>query len=168
MSDCNCEKDNDVMKEDNWPMTGDVGDIFLSKDNFPIILEIKKNLKNVTINTEAIFNQKSVEESLKNLEIEDLEEQTLKENILLDEESSSDEEAISTEDDTSTDEESEDEIEVKEGQNGKEIIIKHDPSEKAMIIKEEPIEVENTEYINQSSEPETTKSDLEQYLNKLL
>ena len=41
-----------------------------------------------------------------------------------------------TEDDTSTDEESEDEIEVKEGQNGKEIIIKHDPSEKAMIIKE--------------------------------
>ena len=68
MKDCGCEKGKET---ENWPSEKEVGDDFLFEEGTDMIKSIKKNLKYVKLNTEAIFNRKMDEDQLSALVLDD-------------------------------------------------------------------------------------------------
>jgi hypothetical protein len=165
MSDCDCEKKDIKKIENSWPMEGDVGDNFLNKDNFPMILQIKRNLKNYTINKESAFNQQLIEDKLNNLNLEDTENETAKENVLIDLESDVDSEDIySTEEEEETSTEEEEETSAEEEKQ-------YQDEEFSTEGEEDFTEVNSEEIIEKVSpkiEIDPAKKKVEEYLNNLL
>jgi len=170
MSDCNCEKKDNKKIENTWPMDGDVGDNFLNKNNFPMILQIKRNLKNYTINKESIFNQQLMEDKLNSLNLDDMENETVKENVLIDLESDIESEEIySTEEDTSSDEEIEQYQDEEDTSIDKEV---KQYEEEFSTEGEEDFTEANSEEIIEKISPKVEinpeKKKVEKYLNVLL
>ena len=162
MSNCDCENKIEKKSEDTWPMEGDVGDNFLIKDNFPMILQIKRNLKNYTINKEAIFNQQLIEDKLKNLNLDDMEDEEIKRDILIDEDSDIDSEEILTTSDEETSSEAsssegEDVMETEEESSDDEEVLENvSPEPENILIEETPKTIEKT------------SSEVKKYLEELL
>lgn len=163
MSDCNCEKKDGKKIENTWPMEGDVGDNFLNKDNFPMILQIKRNLKNYTINKESIFNQQLMEDKLNSLNLDDTENETTKENVLIDLESDVESEEIySTDEETTSGDE-----ETTSGDEEKQYQDEEFSTEGEDDFTEAHSE-EIIEKVSPKTEVDPTKKKIEEYLNNLL
>ena len=68
--DCGCKK---APKENDWVEDGSVGDSFLKDKTFSIIFSIDENIKNESVNKNAMFNLNLEERVLDNLNINDVE-----------------------------------------------------------------------------------------------
>ncbi len=182
MKDCGCEKGKET---ENWPSEKEVGDDFLFEEGTDMIKSIKKNLKFVKMNPEAIFNKKMDEDQLSALVLDDTvidysylggEDETMinydvnQTPLLQDEvESVEESEVESVTSEVESVEESEVESATSEVESVEESEVEPDTiqMENFKIIREEeePVEVD-TEY--QERLKYSSRTDAEKYLNDLL
>ena len=178
MKDCGCEKGKET---ENWPSEKEVGDDFLFEEGMDMIKSIKKNLKFVKMNPEAIFNKKMDEDQLSALVLDDTvidysylggDDETLinydvNQTPLLQDEVESEVESVTSE--SESDAETEVESVTSEVESVAETEVEPDiiQMENFKIIgeKEEPVEVD-TEY--QEKLKYSSRTDAEKYLNDLL